>query len=274
VAQGKILLLNRRMNGPVKLTFEIKNQHPVELVDLTQSLLSFADEYKRYIAGNEDPVVAEDVRLYVKEMRSGSIIADLVANAPYALPLIENANTVFEFIKYLKEATDYLLGKSDKKPELDKANYENFVKILEPISKDHSSQLNIGAININQPQAPVIINLNSLESNAAQNAAKRELDALKEPVTGMHEKVLLYWYQARNDPHSDKGDRAIIESIFSSPVKVVFVNETIKAKILSGDLFHLAYVVDVAVETIKGRPALYRILEMHESFERGQENKP
>jgi hypothetical protein len=32
---------------PVKLTVEIKNQHPVELVDLTQSLLSFADEYKR-----------------------------------------------------------------------------------------------------------------------------------------------------------------------------------------------------------------------------------
>jgi hypothetical protein len=260
----------------VKLTVEIKNQHPVELVDLTQSLLSFADEYKRYFSKNEDPCVAEDVRLYVKEMRSGSIIADLVANAPYALPMIENANTIFEFVSYLKGATDYLLGKSTEKPPLEKANYENFVRILEPVSKDNGSQLNIGAININNVNAPVTININSLESNAAQNAARRELDALKEPSTGIHEKVLLYWYQARNDPRSDRGDRAIIESIASNPVKVIFVNESIKAKILSSseNPFTLAYVVDVAVETIKGKPALYRILDIHghQIIERGKEN--
>src|ERR1035438_647675 len=253
------------MPDNVKLTVEIKNQSPVELVDLTESLLSFADGYKRYFAKNDDPIVAQDVRLYVKEMRSGSIIADLIAQAPYALPLIENANTVFEFIEYLKRATDYLLGKSREKPALEKANYENFVRILEPVSKDSGSQLNIGAININNPQAPITINLSSLESNAAQNAARRELEALKEPVTGMHEKVLLYWYQARNDPRSNRGDRAIIESIASGAVKAVFANESIKAKILSEDLFNLAYVVDVAVETIKGKPALYRILELHRS---------
>jgi hypothetical protein len=89
-------------------------------------------------------------------------------------------------------------------------------------------------------------------------------------VTGIQEKVLLYWYQARNDPRSKSGDRAIIESISTSAVKVVFVNENIKAKILSSseNPFMLAFVVDVAVETIQGRPALYRILEMHDSFER------
>jgi hypothetical protein len=266
------------MNEPVKLTVEIKNQSPVELVDLTQSLLSFADEYKRYFAKNEDPIVADDVRLYVKEMRSGSIIADLIAKAPYALPLIENANTVFGFMEYVKSAADYLLGKSTNKPALEKVNYENFIRILEPISKDNGSQLNIGAINIHNVNAPVTINVNSLESNAAQNAARRELDAMKEPVTGMHEKVLLYWYQARNDPHNNKGDRAIIESISTTSVKVVFVNESIKAKILasSENPFTLAYIVDVAVETIKGKPALYRILDMHghEPIDRGQENQP
>ena len=69
------------------ITVEIKNRNPVELEDLTRSLLSFADEYKRFMATHSDPLLEEDVRLYVKEIRPGSIIADLTPYAPLALRL-------------------------------------------------------------------------------------------------------------------------------------------------------------------------------------------
>ena len=32
--------------------------------------------------------------------------------------------------------------------------------------------------------------------------------------------------------------------------------------------FRMAYVVDVSVETIEGRPALYNVLAVHDKFER------
>jgi len=111
--------------------------------------------------------------------------------------------------------------------------------------------------------------IRTLEANAAQNAIARELLALKEPLTGLHEKVLLHWYQARNEPHTKSGDKAIIPSIASHPVKTVFSNDQIKAVIIFGDdnPFKKAYVVDVLAETIRDRIALYKILAVHEKFE-------
>ena len=56
----------------------------------------------------------------------------------------------------------------------------------------------------------------------------------------------------------------------SHAVKVAFSDETIKAMMLFEDKnpFRMAYVVDVSVETIEGRPALYNVLAVHDKFER------
>lgn len=251
----------------IGISIEIKNSQPVELNDLTESLFGFAEEYKRHIGINDPAAQPEEIKLYVKEMRSGSIIADLIAVAPMMLPFVADANHVMDFCQYLSRAYRYLTGKSHEKPEMDKADYLNLNRIVEPVAKDSGAQINIGTLNVN---APVVISLNSLEANAAQNAAKREIELLREPVTGTKEKVLLYWYQARNDPRSKAGDRAIIESISTSPVKTVFMNEGIKAQMLfdTDNPFTHCYIVDVAVETVRGQPALYRILNVHEVIEK------
>jgi hypothetical protein len=85
---------------------------------------------------------------------------------------------------------------------------------------------------------------------------------------------VLYWYQARNDQKSQRGDRAIIESISPTPVKAIFVSEGIKGKTLLGtsNPFKRAFIVDVSVETIGGRPALYRITEVHDSLPKPEDS--
>jgi hypothetical protein len=90
------------------LTVKIENKRPVALTDLTQSLNAFADEYNRFIEREGDEgEKGQELQLYVKEIRSGSIIADLMAAAPYALPLIEHASTVAGYVKHIKVALDY-----------------------------------------------------------------------------------------------------------------------------------------------------------------------
>jgi hypothetical protein len=256
-----------------RLHIEIKNSQPIELIDLNKSLLGIAEEYKRFLSTSGSPADAEEIKLYVSEIRSGSVIADLVAFSPLLLPFVEQTVSILDFCKYLQAAYSYLLGKSSEKPQpLEKVDYQALTNIVEPIAKDGAGQMNIGAININQPV--IQITMNSIEANAAQNSAKREIEKLQEPVTGIKEKVLLYWYQARNDPKSEAGDRAIIESIYRGPVKTVFANESIKTKMLLDmeNPFTHAYVVDVAVETIRGRPALYRILEVHDKIDKPAED--
>jgi len=103
-----------------RLTIEIENKRPIELVDLTKSVLGFADEFQRHLAKEHPEVEAADVKLYIKEIHTGSVFADLVAVSPQLLQSISYLNTVISFSAHLKRAYDYLSGKTDDKPPLEK----------------------------------------------------------------------------------------------------------------------------------------------------------
>lgn len=258
------------MSDEMKLTIEIKNTEPIELMDLTHSLSSLADEYKKFLSRSESVMDTDNIKLYVKEIKTGSIITELTALAPFALPFIEHAATIIKYADYLKGMFEYLLGKTGKPHEvIEKQTFQNLTNIIEPVAKDKGSQFNVGAMTVNG-NVTVNFSLNSLEANAVQNTARKEIERLKEPDTGLHSQVLMYLYQARNDISSTTGDKAIIESINTGPVKTVFADEKIKSKVLSDEsnLFKKAFVVDVSVETIAGIPKLYRISAIHEIFDR------
>lgn len=248
-----------------KLTLKIDHRSPVSVMDLSACFAGLADEHIRFVETREGISAGQGVQLYVRQVRSGSIEADLAALTPLALPFMEHAVTILDFACYLKNALHMVLGKKHEEVQLLKPNYENIIKILEPVAKDQNGAIHINSTFANH--APVNIQINYLEANAAQNAARRAIDNLKTPSTDGKEKVLLYWYQARNDKRSQKGDRAIIESIYPGPVKTIFISEGIKGKMLLGsnNPFKRAFVVDVAVETINGKPALYRITDVHDS---------
>jgi hypothetical protein len=259
-----------KIDAEPKLTLKIEHTAPVSVLDLTQCLAGFSDEHKRFVEKQRGISAGEGVQLYLREVKTGSIIADLVALTPFALPFMEHSVTILDFSVYLKGAYDFLLGKIQHKPKLQKPNYENLIKILEPVAKDRQGKIIIDSCFRNH--TPVNIQINYIEANAAQNSAHREIAELKTPATGVQEKVLLYWYQARNDQRSQTGDRAIIESISDAPVKTIFISEGTKGKMLLGsnNPFKRAFVVDVMVETIDGKPALYRITDVHDSIPKPQ----
>lgn len=247
-----------------RLRIEIKNNAPLELIDLTEALLSIGDEYKRYLRNYPGAGKPSDLRLYVEEIRSGSAIIDVIAWAPVMLPFIEHANSVIQFGKYLKLVYDYLLGESNENPVSDKGSYENHARITEPIAKDNGSQLNIAHVE-NYNSVQYILNIDSTEANAAQNRIRRDLERLKEPQSDTHFGVMLYWDQARGDLEATAGDRGVIESLSGRPVKITFAHPSLKQQMLhTDDPFGKAFVVDVGVETVEGRPAAYRIIELHD----------
>ncbi len=206
------------------------------------------------------------MQLYIRELRSGSVIASLVALTPLALPFLENANSIIDFATHLRHGFDFLLGRVRNTPELPQHTYQNLCTIVEPVAKDSASQWNVSTV-ING-DVHNHYHLNSIEANAAQNTARRRIKEVKTPVTGHHDRVVMSLHQARNDARSSAGDRAIIESIHSRPVKLIFATEALKGRLLSSseNPFQSAYVVDVQVETVGGRPALYKVLEIHDTI--------
>jgi hypothetical protein len=266
---GTILMGETMPGKENKLTVRICNQKPIELVDFTECLLGVGQQYIRFLAKNPEIAESKDIRLYVKEVRPGSTIADLIPLAPYALPIIENANSILGFAGYMLAFGKFLLGKDEKPQNIEKTDYDQFNKIVNPIAKDSSSQFNLTAVINGDVKLNQTFNIGHVEANAIQNGIARQLQMLKAPVERLQKKVLLYWYQARNDPKSKFGDMSIIESISQIPVKTIFAFDALKYEMMFGDKsnpFHYAYIVDVMVDTIQGKAAAYKIIEFHEKF--------
>ncbi len=252
-----------------KLEIRINNEKPVVLTDLTLSLLGVAHQFERFIENETTEQYKAGTELYIKEVRSGSIVVDLVAQALPLAPLLWEGGTLLEWANHAKSVIEWLTGKVSKPPiDLAKQDLKQWHQIVEPIAKDHGSQMNFSVSDGGKVINQFVIN--SEQANVAQNEILRQIESLDEPDLYVHKKRVMIWYQTKFDSTSATGDKAIIESISNTPTKVVFENDAVKKSILAGDdRFHrpwheLAYIVDVRVQTVRGKPKVYSIINFYE----------
>ena len=261
---------------PATLTFEFHNTRPIELLDLTGALFALGEQYRSFVRRRAPELADDDYRLFVKEVRTGSIIADLVSYAsqsglfaPIAPLVIQYAAELgdwFDFFKGVKDASelkDFLLGTSKK-------DMEQVSQILAPVAKDGGSQLNFianngGVINVVAP-------VTSMEANAIQNGIRRQINILPESRNGIHPDMVLYWYQVRDDLAKKARDKAVITRLSDKPVKVRFASDEVKNAMtgITGNPFKHLFVVDVDVTEIDGRPVLYLIIDVKDVYERDE----
>ena len=252
----------------IRLVIHIENKRPIELMDLTKSLVSLASQFNDYVRKTTN-IENREAKLYVKEIKSGSVILDLIEIATVgALPFIENINTIIGFAEYLKTGFDSFLRKNKEEyPYFSTKDCTEFSQIVNPIAKDNGSQLNISTT-VNGNVTNVLV-MSSLEANAIQNIIKNEVkQILMHESQGEHEKVVMYFDTTKSNIKADTGNKAIIETIDKKSAKVIFDTEELKEQILKGDENPLTtgYVVDVKVQTVKDKLAAYKVMKLHESF--------
>jgi hypothetical protein len=140
--------------SPAHLVVEIRNHDPVELADLTASLQAFARQYQRFSSRNEI-VTQEQAKLYVSDMRSGSILATLVPYVAVAAPFVSNtkdlvelSGNVLQFAGYLKNGFEWLIGRraqSDAERQYTVTDIRELSQILETTAKDHEGSFVVKA---------------------------------------------------------------------------------------------------------------------------------
>ncbi len=253
----------------IRLIIEIQNKQPLELLDLTKSFVSLASQFNNYVGKNGDSKENREAKLYVKEIRSGSVILELIELATIGvLPFLENVNTIVGFADYMKTAYNFFIGKSEVKPDLEASDYKELAQIINPVANDNGSQINIStAVNGN---LELHVHLTSLESNAIQNVFQKELKQLKVPELNdeTETSVLLTWYQARNDMKSSVGNKGTIESLSKKPMNITFDDDTLKDTMLHGENpFTTVFVVDVKLQNVGGKLVAYKVVKLHETFE-------
>jgi hypothetical protein len=251
-----------------KLEIKINNQRPVGLEDLSLSLLAFSHQFHKFIESETSKESDIGSELLIKEVRSGSIIVELVSQAAPILPLLWEGGSLVEWSKVVENTCKWLLGKIDNPPKnVTKQDLQDWNKFIEPVAKDNGSQMNM-----NVSDNGKIINqfiINSTEANAMQNRIGHLITDLDTPEDNIHRQKVMYWYQTKFDPNSDTGNRAIIDDLSKSGLKVIFENNAVKDQMLHSDTkfgkpwHELAYVVDVDVQTVRGVPKMYNVLKYY-----------
>jgi hypothetical protein len=252
------------------LIFKIENKRPIELIDLTKSLFSVSNQFSDYVSRVGNSKEEREAKLYIKEIKSGSVIIELIEYASVGMiPFIENVNTIVGFADNLKRAIKYYLTDEGEKPETTINDLKDIATILNPVAKDKGSQMFVHTtINGN---VELTINLNSNDANTVQNRIKQEILGLKieEILNDTYERVALKLYQARSDIRSKTGNKGIIEEIDEKPLNIVFHNDKTKEQILQAEINPLKsiFIVDVKIINVDKKPTIYKILKLHESFE-------
>jgi hypothetical protein len=242
------------------ITYHLEFKNPVLVADFCDSLTALSDEYGRIKALQEHPD-HEAYDLYVEKITEGSIIATLQEYAPYAIAIAEAVNTSHDLLGNLKQTIEWLRHKIGPRPDFEPEQLENAAKLVAPLSRDVSSSIVLSG---NTFHGPVTINLNSSAGAEIKKNAEAELHEMGRPKLEIKEGVVLRWYQARNDPKSKSGDRAIIDEVSPKSIRTVFIGDGLKAKMIESkdNPFKQSYTVSVAIETVGGRPTKYQIIDV------------
>ncbi|QEA10882.1 hypothetical protein [Bordetella phage vB_BbrS_PHB09] len=259
------------IDSNMQVVIELKNGEPVELLDFANSMVGAGNQYAHYLERSGLASAVPDAKLYIKEIRQGSIIATLGALASVAIPLIDQYNVVHEFASHLKAVSAALLGRDrSEAKKLDAITLRNVAKFVEPVAKDAAAQLNVGTFENNG--IVNVFSLSSTDANAIQNRAKLllQLDNKPQVRAGEHEEVAMYWARATNSEKSATTDQATIESIYPKPVKVRFASAELKRLMLLDvpHPFSKAFIVNVKVETVEEKPILYYVTDLLEVLDK------
>ncbi|HFF5999863.1 TPA: hypothetical protein ACGY71_001353 [Stenotrophomonas maltophilia] len=251
-----------------RLQVTINNRTPVSLTDLTLSLLAISQQYESFIENSFPSDERPSTELLIKEVRSGSIIVELFANAIPFIPLLWTGGSLLEWASNAKDIALWLQGKlADKPQDLSKSDLKQWNSIIEPIAKDNGSQLNLSVTG--NGNTVNLLTVNSNEAVRMQNRIKKEIGKIEDPQEATYKKRVMTWYQAKFDTKSKTGNRAKIESVSSKPLRVLFENNAIMEEMFAqGNEFsrpwqHLAYVVDVHIQTLNGTPRVATIVKFY-----------
>lgn len=282
--------MSKLRKGPrLRLHFNI--EEPVELVELTLAFQGLGFEYQAYLRELNPNVFPKkkthDVKLYITRIESNCILAELAPALPLlgALgPIVNDINSISEFIRNLSGAIEWLRGASKEETmDADQVPYTkkklNGIKdIVQMVARNEGSELGLQSLNYEEEsgedRCALEMKFSSDECREASAGAQKALYALDSREVADKEKVLMYFYQTNiDDPKSTgrTGDKAIIQSVHPNPLSVYVLAEVDQQRIRyvlhdkEHNPLHTGFVVDVNIERDpKGKPKLYRVLRVHD----------
>lgn len=257
----------------VVVTLDLRE--PVEINDFIAAFTGLGAQFERFIR-RERPDLEGEVKVYVKEVRKGSYVAELIPLAYNALvTTMDHGLIVSQFVRSVADRLNPYRTPGGRLPDASKTELTQLVGTLAAVANDPDGRATIAAVHYTKDGTKTDFAL-TFETGEARRAVKEIEGQFRETasVTDFdHENKLLTFFQSNRRDADKTGEKGISEDISPKPLAVIYASdlarERIKGEMLSGsrNVYKLGFFVDVNVQHQNGRPVAYRIKAVRDVIE-------
>jgi hypothetical protein len=254
------------MSEIIAIQFDYNVKTPISVYDYSQALFALNNQFNREFKKHPllDP---RHLDLQIDRLETGSIKLQILPVIVGTLFFLDGLNIIVQSMENFEKIKSYLLRETIKKPfDFNKQDMEDVKNLVKPVVKEPGSSLSM--IGKSNNSIKVQVNISWEQANIMKTQAQEEIKNLNLPDHSAHTQVLLYLHEAVNKiDKEDVGDKGIIEDISPDPVRLYFPDPEIKHIILENP-FQKIFEVSVEIQTIQGLPKVYKIMKLHDVFDR------
>lgn len=260
------------VDAHIEIVIDVED--PIELGDFVTAFTSIASQYKRYMKESH-PDLKEDATIFVRDVRPGSIVADLLPHAASLIGVIDQVLIVEQFIRiYGGRLRKYFIH-GGRQEDASNSELKDFMGQVAAIARSKNGRGSIRAVvyEDQKRQVRAAIEFNTEEAKRAVNEIERHLEERRTTDTADYERKLMRF--KRSDIGDAglgvrSGERVIIEDISDKDMALIYgaplAEERIKDQMRNTEenIYHKGFVVDVNVTTKAGKPVAYSITHVHQ----------
>lgn len=260
------------------LILRIETKQPVELNDFVAAFVGFGSQFERH-HDREFPNENSSAGFYVREVRAGSIIAELVPYAGAAvapafnevMSAIKHANDMKKFVENYATGLTKYFKPGGRDPKATKGDLADFHKTVRAVAHDQSASLSLAMYENGEQR--VAFQFNTAQAREAEHNILEHRQELERTTVADHSKVLMVFTKtgvAHAKTGKRSGETVQIEAIHPRPLPIVYAStlaeERIRHEIAEADenVYKKAFDVDVNVEMRADKPIAYRLVAVHD----------
>jgi hypothetical protein len=252
----------------------IDAHEPIELADFVSAFTSVASQYRRYLA-KAHPDLKDDAQILVREVRQGSIVADLLPVMASLSGLMDQLMIVDQFVRTYGVRLAKYFKEGGELEDASKSELNDFMGQISAIARSKNGKGSISSVvyEDGKRQVRAAVTFNTKDAVTATRQIERHQKKLEKITSAERERVLMVF--KRSDVGDAgvgvrSGERVIIEEISDKDMALIYASplaeQRIKDQMRNADenIFHKGFVVDVNIRMSAGRTVAYAVTHVHQ----------
>ena len=268
------------MSDDAYLVLTLNLTEPIEVNDFGKMFESLGLEFNESPAVNNPDLIGQ-ASIYVKEIRQGSIIVDIIPWIKGAIGIMQNVKVISDFSNIISSRVKPML--SGKSAGLKSKSELNAVaNLVRAVANDQNGNAQLESISYHQGvlSRKLELKFNTREARTALTTVESELLLIGQTVGVQHNRVTMSFVRGSVVTAAvgkRSGELVVIEAISKKSLPLIYSSELaeveIKHHIKESDdnVFRKIFVVDVDVEMRGEREIAYRVTGLHQVFDMPEE---